>query len=653
MSMEIGAPYPGTRPFQCTDSDWFFGRKDDAVTLADMWRANRLTVALGPVGSGKTSLLLAGAFPLVMDQRSDVLLPGRLSYGSTFPFAALPERNPYTVALLGSWSQAGIAGGPAGLTLRDFVRRRAQRHSGVILAAIDQMEDLRANSGPRRLHRRRFLRELAALVRDEPRLHLLLMIREDSADLLREELGDGARYRVRPLTRDGAIEAVKEPLAGTDRSFTDEAAEELVLDLQVSHISPAGGDKRHLADRYVEPSMLQVVCSRLWADLPSYVKTITARHVRTYGDAGSALAAHWSQQIATVADEHKLTAKRLRSWLLSHLVTELGARASIGEGLATTEGMPNAVVRALVERHLLAAELHDGARRFELLSPRLIEPLRQATDENPPAPEPSRYLREAGQALTLGELDLAEQYANCVLETSLDTDLPLRARTSALLGNVAYEREKPIEAESSYREAADLFEAIGDTGAVARLLAAIGQTLVAQGCYQEAVTELRSAVGRMTNDTLIQTELALALWQLGEGQAAVAVLTDVLGVDGGNLEALRARGEIFADLGDGRNAMLDLNRVASQAIPSVQAARGLALAELGDQPAASQVIDDVVDETTRNGTVLLYAARARALGGDKAAAKELASRAADATDPALPPPHRDLALQLAGRTRLR
>ena len=46
--------------------------------------------------------------------------------------------------------------------------------------------------------------------------------------------------------------------------------------------------------------------------------------------------------------------------------------------------------------------------------------------------------------------------------------------------------------------------------------------------------------------------------------------------------------------------------------------------------------------------MLLYAARARALGGDELAAEELARRAADATDPVLPPHHREVALRIAG-----
>jgi hypothetical protein len=124
-------------------------------------------------------------------------------------------------------------------------------------------------------------------------------------------------------------------------------------------------------------------------------------------------------------------------------------------------------------------------------------------------------------------------------------------------------------------------------------------------------------------------------------------------LDGGNTVALCARGEILTDLGEARQAMLDLDRVSLAGRPAIRAARGLALAKLGDQAGSNAEVDDALTEAPRNGDVLFYAAQAKALNGDENTAGELASLAADASDPALPPYHRDVALQLAlehGRT---
>jgi len=117
--------------------------------------------------------------------------------------------------------------------------------------------------------------------------------------------------------------------------------------------------------------------------------------------------------------------------------------------------------------------------------------------------------------------------------------------------------------------------------------------------------------------------------------------------DAGNSVALRARGEILADLGEARQAISDLDRVTLEERPSSRAARGLALARLGDQANANAEVDNAVAEAPRNGAVLLYAARAKFLSGNEHTAEDLARRAVDATDPALSPYHREVALRLA------
>jgi Flp pilus assembly protein TadD len=161
-----------------------------------------------------------------------------------------------------------------------------------------------------------------------------------------------------------------------------------------------------------------------------------------------------------------------------------------------------------------------------------------------------------------------------------------------------------------------------------------------------AVRELRSALERLPNDRVIQTELALALWQLGEGRGAVAVLTTVLDNDGGDATALQARGEILADLGEARAALLDLDRMNAYPRPSTRAARALALAQLGDLAGAQCEISAAREAAPRNGLVLWYAARISVLSGDDAEAVDLASQAASAVDPALSPQHQEEARKL-------
>jgi tetratricopeptide (TPR) repeat protein len=505
-----------------------------------------------------------------------------------------------------------------------------------------------ADTGPRQAYRHRFLGELEEAVRTTG-LHLLVAAREEAAEVMAEVLGNGIRHDLAPLSWPGALDAVSGPMTGTGRSIDDEGVGALVTSVQASRIVSADGSDRHVIDEHVEPVLLQVVCAHLWDSLPA-IDHITAREVRRYGDTDIALADWCGSVIAQVADDHDLPAQRVTSWLLSNFVTDEGTRNKKREGPNATAGMPSTMLRALEDDYLLRARPDSSSRWYELLSDRVIEPLRKvgkADDVRRSLVTPEDHLCAAGHALTLGELDLAKRYAEESLRAPLESSVRLHAQAYSLLGNLEYERDKPEKAEKHYRAAMRLFGVVGDNRAVVGQLAAVGQTLLLQGRVREAVDELYVAVQRMPNDLTVKTQLALALWQYGDGRAAVAFLTDVLRVDGGNRLALQARGEILAYLGDARRAMLDLDRVSLQGQPSTRAARGLALAELGDQPAARREIEAAVDEGRWNGLALLYAARAFQTGGDDRAAKEYARKAANATDPPLSPRHREAARQLA------
>jgi tetratricopeptide (TPR) repeat protein len=649
MINSVDRPYPGTRPFLRADVDHYFGRRADAARLAELWQANRLTVIFGQTESGKTSLLHAGVLPLVQDGWATVLTPGRISYGARYPAAALPEHNPYVLSLLSSWSPGEPVTGLVGQSIREFLDRRVGLHGRPILAAIDQAEQLFADPGSRKEHRRGFLAGLAEAVREQPRLHLLLVVREPALSEFSSALGVGARHHVTPLSFEDAVEAVKGPAEGTARRFGDGAAEQLVTDLMTSHITTSSGEERCTVADHVQPVFLQVACTHLWDSLPPGIGTITTQHASAYGDVDEALAGHCNRVIAAVADDHGQHPARVRAWLVRTFVTEMGTPGTAYEGMTHTAGMPNAVAREFEDQHLLISEWRSGSRWYSLLSERLIEPLRHAGLESPPAAEPSRYLRRARRAFDIGELDLAERYARQVLRATPGTVFRLRAEASSLLGNIAHERGKAADAEAHHRSAAELFEAARDPRAAGLELAATGQSMGMRGKLAGAVDELRAAVARLPHDLVLQAGLGRALWRLGQSSAAKAVYTSILGIDGGNTDALGGRGEILADLGDAQGALRDLERIVAGERPSALAAHGLAMAELGDYAAARKHLDAALAEAPRNGPVLLYAARAEALAGDVNTAAEHADRALNAADPPLPPHQREAAQRLAAQ----
>src|SRR5262249_31265217 len=60
-----GVPFVGLRPFDTADSRWFFGRDRETAVLTRKLRRARFTAVVGPSGSGKSSIVRAGAVPLL------------------------------------------------------------------------------------------------------------------------------------------------------------------------------------------------------------------------------------------------------------------------------------------------------------------------------------------------------------------------------------------------------------------------------------------------------------------------------------------------------------------------------------------------------------------------------------------------------------
>jgi len=650
-------PYIGCHPFSTDESLLFFGRPHESAEVRAMWLDNRVSLLTGSSGVGRTSLLRSGVVPQLDRSRAEVLPVGRLSRNAVFPVTALPTHNPHTLALLTAWAPGEPETRLADRTIYDFLRKRSGRAGPYgqplpILAAIDQAEELFIGPTNDR-DRESFAEELAEALREVPQLHLLLVIPDDYLDDFDPVLQilsswRQTQYHLRPLSTASAVAAMQEPARLFDRSYAADAADELIASLttKVNQAVPgiALGPE-------VEPALLETVCAGLWAALPADVKEITRWDLGTYGNVDRLLASFCGQAVAEVADEFELPTMDIGRWLGGTFISEQRTRRSFPEGGTATAGLPNSMVRALRDRHILRSVWQSGARWYELLDDRLIYPVLQTREQVPADTgvvrvDPADHMKAAKTAMSDGNMVLAERHAFEVLRSTGEKDLGRCVEAESLLGNVAHSRGQAHLAETHYRAAAALFETLQDAHAVAELLAAIGQSLLAQGKNAEAVDYLHSAVNRIPNDLTVQTELAWALWRAGQQRAAVAVLTGVLAVDGDASNALRARGEILADLGDAEDAIRDLDRVRLHQQPSTRAARGLALAMLSRISAADPEISAALSRAPDSGPVLLYAARVAALSRDAAIAADLARRAVSASDPAVAPHQRRQALEL-------
>ncbi|MEV1245324.1 hypothetical protein ACIBO2_02470 [Nonomuraea sp. NPDC050022] len=627
-------PYVGARPFLAAEAGQFFGRSEAVSALAERWQRHRVSVLTGPPGSGKTSLLYAKLVDAA--SAADVLPVGRPVGPPPPALAALPGHNPYTLALLSSWSPSTPQNHLAGLSLYEFLRsdgwtNRRRGRSGPLLVAIDQVEGVFERHPRLDPYRAGFLDQLREIVTELPDVHLLLSVREEGTAALEAALGRfESPYHLSPLTMDEAVQAVKRPVEGSGRWYDEGVAEQLVTTLAGRRQS-------------VDPVLLQAVCSRLWAALPAEATVITAQDVRAHPGIDRSLREFCGQVIADVAIDHHASTLRLASWLQRAAAT--GTSIAAGDDDAARDGFPRSVLQSLQDRYLLAASHGSYQLHHELLAGPLTR--LDVTELRAGDTTPARHLSAAESALFRGDLDAADQNAGTALAAAGEDDLPLLAEAESRLGDVAHLRGDYKHALAHYRAAASLFEALQYNTAVANTLAAIGHALLAQGLDVEAVETMRSAVGRLPTDLALQTELGRTLWQAGQGRAGVTVLTDVLNTDSRTSEALRTRGEMLADLGQSEKALHDLNQVRRYLRPEGRAARALALVGTGNSRDAEEDMEAALQVGAQNGPALLYAARVRALGSNQSGAADLARRSLAATAPALAPHQRAAALQLS------
>ncbi len=216
----------------------------------------------------------------------------------------------------------------------------------------------------------------------DPGLRIVLAIREDFLAQLtpcsHAAGGLRTRFRLERLDRASALAAVKNPLAGTDRSFAPGAAEALVDDLLRLRVDTGRGESEEVKGEYVEPVQLQVACMTLWADLPPDVSEITTQQLSAYADVDQVLARFYDDAVATAAGTSRRRERHVRAWVEETLITPGGTRAAAYAAANDTAGMPSEIVRTLEEKRLIRAEWRAGARWYELTHDRLIGPIRRS-----------------------------------------------------------------------------------------------------------------------------------------------------------------------------------------------------------------------------------------------------------------------------------
>ncbi|PKT73254.1 hypothetical protein CW362_09625 [Streptomyces populi] len=163
-------PYRGLEPFTAEHAQWFQGRQDAVrQVLTSLARQHRLTLLLGPSGSGKSSLIQAGVLGALAegavagsDRWLTVLVRPRQDLAAEIERAGLPEA-----------STDGIAAAVTRRLAAEPERRR-------ILLIIDQFEELFTQSGNSHHSRRPAVADqIVDGVDSHTELTVILVMRDD------------------------------------------------------------------------------------------------------------------------------------------------------------------------------------------------------------------------------------------------------------------------------------------------------------------------------------------------------------------------------------------------------------------------------------------------------------------------------------------
>lgn len=293
---ELACPYPGMVPFDAGQARFFHGRDNEVAELLRRLRHQRFVLVVGPSGSGKSSLVLAGLLPELARRQ-----PGRWLVRSLRPGAA-PLRS-LTDALPRSGDRdQEAATPPTRADLERAVAELLQREEAAerLLLVVDQLEEVFAQaSAP---DRSGFLSALLTL-HEVDRCTVVATMRADFyPELMGSEL-----WPVDPVER---VEVT--PLRG---AALRRAIEQPALDVGVQ-LEP-GLTERLLADAADEPGALPLVQETmvlLWEERRHRLLTTAAYDMLGVdGRSGLAvaLATRADAALAALSPAQRLIARRI------------------------------------------------------------------------------------------------------------------------------------------------------------------------------------------------------------------------------------------------------------------------------------------------------------------------------------------------------
>ncbi|MBL9100591.1 MAG: hypothetical protein JNL82_06525 [Myxococcales bacterium] len=366
-------PYVGPRSFATGEP--LYGRERERVALLDLVIAERVVLLHAPSGAGKSSLLQAGLVPDLIAEGFRVRPPIRV--GMDLP-GELPGANRFIVSALQSVEdQARPLALLAGLDPADAL---GEPDDGGEVLIFDQFEEVLTIDPNNREAKHAFFAAVGRLLRS-PRRWAVFSMREDYVASLAPYVRAvptrfKTTFQLELLGVEAAMQAVMRPAEAAGVTFTEAAARRMIDDLRQVKVQAADGSTVPGLGPFVEPVQLQVACRNLWARMPDEDRSIEPADVAAVGDVDAALTEYYESQVAAVAAAADAAERDIRRWIGRALITDQGLRGQVLQAAEASAGLANAVIRRLIDVHLVRAEKRRGATWFELAHDRLIAPVR-------------------------------------------------------------------------------------------------------------------------------------------------------------------------------------------------------------------------------------------------------------------------------------
>ncbi len=377
-------PYPGPRPFEQAEAQWFHGRAEVLAELAELVQTYPVTLLYGRSGTGKTSLIQAGLQPALAGEGLASayvrVAPESETKRDVFVRSVREAVGLKVSSSVGDWT-ADLGG----------VASKTGRHGLVLI--IDQAEELFRPDGSIEPDCREAINELAGRctrVDDGPRLTLLFAFREEALagfDELAAVLphGTGIRQRLAPLrVEDGeAVVGTPAKLVKSGPSWSSDAIRAVC-------------EQASRDDGSLNALVLQCICRRVWEacanrDTAAEGGEITVDDVRRYGRVEDALSEFVHNAIATVASTNARHTREVLRFVERHFVSD-GARHPLVWRANVPQNDEWRLLISLAESRLIIEHPAGNTVWFELAHEGLVGAVMNEAERHDPEVSRTRAL---------------------------------------------------------------------------------------------------------------------------------------------------------------------------------------------------------------------------------------------------------------------